>query len=214
MNVEDLLLTKEEIPVLYKPNFNRPYFEIPIHPALVREDVQIDSGIAQRMFPAAAAEYLPELAAYSAALLDGDQDKKWFSEVFLKPGLEVISKDGRQTFQQWVDLTLVDANGFASAFSINRNAGGTLQYNPDERPQYISPPRVNFSKEKFAAYRVGETFERVPGVRALVYGHHNIDFYPGALFLRNWALLTLNESIKQLGDKLFEEDKLNRMNWF
>jgi len=33
-----------------------------------------------------------------------------------------------------------------------------------------------------------------------VYGHHNIDHYPGALFLRNWAIKYLNEALRSLGD--------------
>ena len=31
-----------------------------------------------------------------------------------------------------------------------------------------------------------------------VYAQHNIDHYPGALFLRNWAILYMNEVFKQV----------------
>ena len=36
---------------------------------------------------------------------------------------------------------------------------------------------------------------------AFVYAHHNIDAYPGALFLRNWAIRYMNEVFKQIFSK-------------
>ena len=34
--------------------------------------------------------------------------------------------------------------------------------------------------------------------RLYVYAQHNVDSYPGALFLRNWAILYMNEVFKEL----------------
>ena len=34
------------------------------------------------------------------------------------------------------------------------------------------------------------------GVRVYTYNQHNIDNYPGALFLRNWVILYLSEAMK------------------
>ncbi len=34
--------------------------------------------------------------------------------------------------------------------------------------------------------------------RIYVYHQHNVDYYPSALFLRNWAIAYLNEAMKQM----------------
>jgi len=34
--------------------------------------------------------------------------------------------------------------------------------------------------------------------KCYIYAHHNVYTFPGALFLRNWAILYLNAAIKSL----------------
>ena len=95
-------------------------------------------------------------------------------------------------------------NGFATCLSIDRDAGGTLYLPIDKHhEEYIYPPIVNFSKEKFEAYKAFDLdLKNSLGVYAHVYEHHNIDHYPGALFLRNWSLLYLNEALKEVDSQL------------
>ncbi|MBI2581534.1 hypothetical protein HYV87_00200, partial [Candidatus Woesearchaeota archaeon] len=65
---------------------------------------------------------------------------------------------------------------------------------------YICPSTVNFTPEKFQAYADPnqQQFQGVAGVRGHLYAHHNIDHYPGALFLRDWTILYLNAALKEL----------------
>lgn len=212
MKLEELLLTKEEIPVVYHPG-GHPIFYVPIHPALLRPDVQIDPEIPKMVFSQVAKEWYDELKAFTKDLKDDNPDKEWFQRVFLKKRPKIKKEFERQRIFPiyWEDYVDFDDNGFARVLSISRDAGGSLFFNKSEMPGIIMAPYVNFSPEKFSSYRLGEPFPDEPNAAlAHVYGHHNVDYYPGALFLRNWALLTLNESMKFLGDKLFEEDKIDR----
>ncbi|MFA4887771.1 MAG: hypothetical protein WC595_06175 [Candidatus Nanoarchaeia archaeon] len=218
MAIEDFLLTKDELPVLYKPRFTRPIFHVPIHPALIRSDIRLDPQIARRVFPQAAKEWYAELREYADRLNEEDTDKEWFNEVFLKaePAIEKVYAGTELERQEtkplsWRDDVRVEATGFASAISISRDAGGSLLYN-GEKPGLIHPRFTRFSEEKFKVYCAdpsfnerGTSFSR--GTLAFEYAHHNIDHYPGALFLRNWAILILNESMKELGEEVLRKGK-------
>lgn len=195
MDLEQLLLTKEEIPIL-----SGKCFVVPIYPLLLRTEVEIDPHLAHDVFPQAAEEWYAELTAYTSQLTDA-KEKKWLEDVFLQEPVSITEKHGRQCvapLEIWEDGVEYLENGFARVLSINRNAGGTLFWHEDVREQYIHPPFVQFSKEKFDAYKAEEMIlKNAAGVFAHAYDHHNIDHYPGALFLRNWAILYLNEAMRQ-----------------
>lgn len=196
MDLEQLLLTKKEIPILYGK-----WFVVPIYPLLLRAEVEINPTIAHDVFPQAAEEWHTELKEYTS-LLNNNEEKKWYEEYFLKEPVQIKEKQGRQCvypLKIWEDGVEYRENYFARVLSINRNAGGTLFWHEDVTPQYINPPFVQFSNEKFEAYKAEEmNFGKMKGVLAHAYDHHNIDHYPGALFLRNWALLYLNEAMRQV----------------
>ena len=220
--LEDLLLTKEEIPIFPYMSCVVPMcvFNVPIHHSLLSVDVKIDPELANKLFPEAAREWYKDFQAYLTALekSESEEDKeekeklKWYKEVFLPLG-ETVSIDlGRQCLGEiklWQDLVAVTENGFARVLSINRNAGGSLIFNPEAGPEYIGSRFVKFSEEKFKAYNVrhytdssGRKIEMpelpVPGSISYVYELHNVDHYPGALFLRDWAILYLNVALKEV----------------
>lgn len=100
----------------------------------------------------------------------------------------------------------LDDNGFAGALSISRNYGGTLYLNRTDMgcEDYISfgkgkPSRyVKFTREKAMEFMIpGRSSEK--SIVANVYGEHNIDYYPGALFLRNWAINYMNMAFEDVG---------------
>src|SRR3989344_8449423 len=213
MAIEDFLVTKEELPILYKPRFSRPIFHVPIHPSLVRSDITLDPKIAQRVFPQAAKEWYVDLKRYADGLSEEDTDKKWFNEVFLKAEPTIEKMYAGTDFERqemhplsWRDDAVVEKTGFARGISISRDAGGSLYYRADERAGLLHPRYVKFDESKFRLYCSDSSFnnESFPfsnGTIGLEYHHHNIDHYPGALFLRNWAILILNESMRQVGEK-------------
>jgi hypothetical protein len=110
----------------------------------------------------------------------------------------------------WEDNVFLSENGFASGMSVSRDAGGSLCPVYRQGPCPIGPPTVLFSKEKLQAYTPVEcghfVVEGRQSTLAYVYDKHNVDHYPGALFLRNWAILYLNAAIRSVGDVLFERD--------
>ena len=61
---------------------------------------------------------------------------------------------------------------------------------------------VKFSKDKALEFGIKNNFinlgDGLEGAQVYVYSQHNVDNYPGALFLRNWAILYLNEAMKQV----------------
>jgi hypothetical protein len=204
MQLQDLLLTKAEIPITHET-----LFLVPIHPRLLDPDIQLDPGLASQVFPTAAEEWHADLTEHTRGLEPG-QTRTWYEEVFLAPGYEISERFGRRVVGLkgiWSCQVVNRDNGFAYGLSISRNAGGSLDI-PHDGPRYIYPPRVNFSDEKFAAYdaKTVDTSDRA-GVMAHIYDHHNIDYRPGALFMRNWALLYLNAAMTAAGDKLFKPRK-------
>ena len=130
--LEDLLLTKEEIPIFPYMSCVVPMcvFNVPIHHSLLSVDVKIDPKLANKLFPEAAREWYKDFQAYLTALekSESEEDKeekeklKWYKEVFLPLG-ETVSIDlGRQCLGEiklWQDLVAVTENGFARVLSIN-----------------------------------------------------------------------------------------------
>jgi hypothetical protein len=191
MELDDLLLTKKELPILYGN-----CFIIPIHPKLLSDGISIDPKIANRVFPQVAAEWYDDLKEYVGNLGEGET-KTWIKTVFLKETPKITESYGHQVIKPgvWEDNVWTKENGLAHCLSIDRNAGGSLYIM--EHPELIMLPYVNFTPKKFKEFDTGE-MDQDNAVTSHMYGQHNIDHYPGALFLRNWAILYLNEVFKQI----------------
>ncbi len=128
MKIEELLLKKEELPILHET-----CFFIPIHPKMLDPSVKIDERIANSVFPEVAREWHEDLSKYAETLED-EQTKSWIKEVFLKKKPRIKREYSRQVLDgiYWEDQTILDPNGFVHSFSINRNAGGTLYFNSSD----------------------------------------------------------------------------------
>ncbi len=206
MQLEKLILKKEEIPVLYEN-----CFQIPIHPRLLNPNIKIDKDLAKKVFPKATEEWYYDLVRYSKTLKE-EKSRKWINEVFLKKKPRIKKEYNSQVLDTlyWKDEVFTLENGFASSLSISRNTGGTLYLNRNEMggKAFVSfndsVGYIRFPKNKALEFgienRVIKLGNGVEGVEVYVYDMHNIDYYPGALFLRNWALLYLNKAIKQFLD--------------
>lgn len=198
MELEEILLKKEEIEI-----FEKKGFYVPIHPRLLDESVSIDPALGKKVFPQAASEWYQDLRKAVVRIQDV-KERKWIREIFLKeePLIEVSypnTPDAEQRLAsvQWTDHVIKGNNGFATSLEISRDFGGTLYLSPE--PVFIGTHFVKFSPKKFAEYSYGPlTRETTDSCYAHVYLQHNVDHYPGALFLRNWAVLYLNEALKQL----------------
>ncbi len=59
---------------------------------------------------------------------------------------------------------------------------------------------IRFSADKIKEFTMNpEKYAEIKrGAKAYIYAKHNIDHLPGAIFLRNWSLLYVNEALKQV----------------
>lgn len=190
MELEQLFLRKEELPILYKS-----CFQVPIHPKLLDKDIKIDETIAQRLFPQVAEEWYEDLKNYSP---ESNLEKEWIDNLFLKEKPEITKHFDHQIVNKiWRDDVNFMDNGLVQCFSICRNAGGSIYFREDDNncESLIPNMYMKLLEEKakeFEYKKVGEYSI------ARVYSQHNVDAYPGALFLRNWAVMYMNEVFRQV----------------
>lgn len=204
MLLEDLMIKKEEIPILHEN-----CFQVPIHPRLLNPNIKIDENHARAVFPKAAKEWYNELTEYSKTL-GNKSTKEWIEEVFLKKKPKIKKEYDQQIIYSldWKDEVSTNERGFARFLMINRNNGGSLYFNQSDTlgsraflPFNNSAGYIRFSKNKCLEFDIENkavTIGDEEGVMVYVYNMHNVDHYPGALFLRNWAILYLNEAMKQV----------------
>jgi len=204
MQIEELMIKKEEIPILYEN-----CFQAPIHPRLLDSDIRIGKDLAKKVFPKAVKEWYNELTEYSKTL-EEKNTRKWIEEVFLKRKPKIKKEYGYQVIDTtyWKDYVFTNENGFADSLMISRNSGGTLYFNRNDfnceafAPFDASAGYIRFSKDKCLEFGIENKDIRLGsgagGVKVNVYSMHNVDYYPGALFLRDWVILYLNEAMKQV----------------
>lgn len=188
MQLEQLFLKKQELPIL-----NETCFQIPIHPRLLDSNLKIDTSIASRIFSEVAEDWYEELSKYTP---EDSQKKEWLYNVFLKEKPVIEKHFGHQMLNFWEDNVNFMDNGLVQCFSISRNAGGSIYFNEDgENCLSFGQIYIKFSDEKLKEFE----YEKIGDYsKILTYSQHNIDHYPGALFLRNWAIKYMNEVFKQV----------------
>lgn len=172
MHINDLLLKKEELPISYGS-----CFQIPVHPKLLNPSISIDRNIAQSCFD--------------------DLMKDWFKDKDLIDFYQRENLDlNIEKKPAWHCLTREEENGLISYFSISRDFGGGIHFNEEDFECLSKIPNqyINFSNQKAKEFEFKKIKDRS---LALVYRQDNVDFFPGALFLRNWAIKYMNEVFKK-----------------
>ena len=201
MELDKLLLRKEELPI------NETWFYVPIHPRLLDPTISLNPELAREVFPQVAQEWYEDLSEYAESVED-PQTRDWIKQAFLERRPKIKSEYGRNVLDTiyWEDDITPDDNGFVRGLSISRNFGGSLYFNKGDMSCerfifYEGNERIaRFSKGKFKEFGA-EGIHQDPedrGVMMHVYAQHNVDHYPGALFLRNWAIAYENEALKSL----------------
>ncbi|MDP1729316.1 MAG: hypothetical protein Q8L27_03890, partial [archaeon] len=182
-------------------------FYIPVHPKFLNEEHQFDETLASQIFPIVAEDWYNDLKQHTQTANLDKQTKEWYEQAFLKEFPKIKNYYGRQaiTSLNWEDNVSLKSNGFARAFSINRNSGGILYFHHEFECETCIPlagcPKMLFSEEK-----IREFSERIvnfggdKGGVLYVYRQHNVDYYPGALFLRNWSIAYMNEAFQKHQD--------------
>jgi len=198
MNIEELLLKKEELPIL-----RESCFQIPIHPRLLDETLEINPELANQVLPQVTDEWYTELGQYCETLKD-EEAKAWIKGAFLKKGARVIQNLANPIFGGWTINVSLENSGFAEGLSIGRNGGGSLYFDSKDTNckhfvSFDSEGYIRFPRQKAEnfALKIKDT-PNLQGVVVYTYGSHNIDAYPGALFLRNWAIAYENEALKEI----------------
>ena len=212
IRLDQLLLSKDEIPI-----FKDRFFHLPVHPQLL--SVKLDPELGIKVFPQAVQEWYAELSAHTERLDSKNKLKKWYQEVFLREEPRIVNLGNYLIIipLRWESGVYCNEEGFAHSLSIARDAGGSL-VNPQVR--YVYDDQIRFTPDKFKEYEVPlteinrlkekdlspEELEEHGILRLgmegmtelLVYGQHNVEFYPGALFLRNWGVLYLNAALREM----------------
>lgn len=190
-------LLKQEVPISRQNGFYPP-----IHPKLTLQDTNIDRDLARNVFSQAAKEWHLDLQEYTDKLED-PKLKEWLQQVFLRKKPKVNNRHGRLELNilGWEANINCGKNGLAEVLSISRNAGGSLYCSSEFYRTYaiIDDPRGGMPKEKAVEMSIDGKIVQIgehQGVRIYTYNQHNVDHYPGALFLRNWVVLYLNEAMK------------------
>lgn len=198
MKIEDLLLTKEEIPIIHETAFY-----LPIHPMLLDPAIMLDPNLARKVFPRAAEEWHEDLSKHTEALPEG-QTKRWYLETFLSKSPKVTEEERFQKLNVcgWRGEFFPDKNGFAGGLSVTRNSGSLYFDKGDLQCTLTLCPESNrdlmFTLEKRKRFGYKDKLMTNDSLTFIhVYGRHNVDYHPAALFLRNWAILYLNEAMRQ-----------------
>lgn len=198
MNIDDLVLKKEEIPIRIggkdSTGLRSIFFQVPIHPEILK--AELNPRLARNAFRVAAINWYDDLAKF----VEGSDNPEYCARMkpFLKKRPSLFQKSEGQVFTVmggWRDWIQTDENGFVTCMMIERNLGGSLYLNDDL--EYLFPRSNNFSSQKLREYGV-ETFRGSSGVKAHIYSRHNVDHYAGALFLRDWAVAYLNAALRSL----------------
>ena len=215
MRAEDVLIRKEEIPIamVETGTGTKPHFKLPIHPIFRSERERFDETLARRLFPEVLGPWYEEMEEYVDSLEDA-QEREWNRELFLKERPYVVEKHGSQRIgprEVWRDDVGFLENGFTFYFSLERDTAGSIGVHFgdfDGARTYIGPRNVRFSPRKFAEYSCERDVYREvtekdaeaakDGVEAYTFLHHNVELYASALFLRDWAIMYENESLKGL----------------
>jgi len=188
-DLELVLLKKEEIPISPSVNYSyvRPNFTIPIHPKLLDPEVKVNPELARLVFPQALEEWqkdLPKLAQKLKHCEVAQEHLKKYS------GKKIIWERGTIRPMGWNCEVYTISNGFAYKLDL----GGQDDIVYDEAT--ITPWNTNFSftSKKFKQYasQDGDVAR---------YSLHNVDHFANALFFKNWAILYLNEALKQVFGK-------------
>src|SRR3989344_2146185 len=185
MQIEDMLLTKAEIPV-----FENGYFMLPIHKTLVDKRTKVPAGIAQEVFPQAVTGWYDDLMRHVEALPDGEE-RSWFKQAYLKRRAKPSTMAKRVG---WYAHAGLSENGLARQLMLDMKCT-CIGFCPgiDDRAISVDYPFVKMSAAKIRSYALNcQRSER--GVFGIVrtYEPHNVDRYPEGLMLRNWGLLYLN----------------------
>ncbi|MFA5953422.1 MAG: hypothetical protein WC812_02415 [Candidatus Pacearchaeota archaeon] len=121
--------------------------------------------------------------------LDEEIAKRIFPEV-AQEWCKELKKEKFPT--RWEDLIQTNENGLVTGFQISRDYGGGLYFDEeDSNCQIYSSPYIKFSDEK------RKEFQNVKN-KLFIYAQTNVDSFEGALFLRNWAMVYMNEVFKQV----------------
>ena len=92
MEISQLFLIKEELPILHDS-----CFQIPIHPKLLDSSLRLNPSIAKDIFSKVAEEWRDDLTEY--AIQEKDLEKReWYEQVFLKKHDNIVKKNYSQFF--------------------------------------------------------------------------------------------------------------------
>ena len=198
MGIDSCILSKEEVKIIESGNFY-----IPIHPKLIDPNVSINPDLARNVFEKSAYEWYEDLIRHYDLVSD-KTEKNFIKREFLDLFSGVSNKDGELCLLNgvWKNIFGLSDNGFADTLSISRNSRGSLYFNKIDSCEYFIPLNgmenryFKIGKEKALEFCY-DKFIDSPG-KIYTYNKHNVENFPSALFLRNWALNYVNAALEDI----------------
>ncbi|MBS3152027.1 hypothetical protein J4230_01315 [Candidatus Woesearchaeota archaeon] len=153
-------------------------------------DLRFDLDIAYSVFENAAAEWYDYLRKYVGVLGEAEE-RSYIERVFMSRKLSVFYDNGFLTVDPpgfWKVKVKNLENGFPSFLSIDNYVGESLYFDNENNASVVVPKLILFRE-----YRHPQRNNHI-----YAYQQDNIEDYPSTLFLRNWAILCVNECLKQI----------------
>ncbi|MDP3729124.1 MAG: hypothetical protein Q8R18_06780 [bacterium] len=195
MSLTEYITTEEELDVFRRnPNNEGFILHLPIPPVLLKKNISLSRDLAPEVFPEALKEWKRRLG--KVQLAEGEETKLAQRYIFtetacLRDGYKIDAHPIPGGNVTW----FTTETGFAHAFSIGRNSGGSLYFNNMSSPIGVYKHTVHFSQEKMRLYRI-EDDDQHP--QLFCYELHNVDSYISALLLLSWGRQYINAALEDL----------------
>lgn len=196
MDIEEILLRREELPIGGSVEFSCPACNVPIHPSLsdMPNHLRTDQKLAYSVMNEAVDWYKEDMKRY--ADLTG-KDRSILKKMPSKRG---VWFDGSKLGSYDVGIDHTDS----MVLSLRLDSDTLIQTNEKMLNMSMTSYGVKFGWEKFREYSLN-------GKVAEIRGHFYCDAFqwlqkkvytiPQAIFLRDWAILYENELLKEM-DKI------------
>jgi len=210
MQLEDLLLTRDEIPIggpilPTRPEFSHPGFVVPIHHSLrdaIPDDLKHDKGLAYSVLNDAIDWYTEDLTRYYKSLGNDNSTQEWIKRAFMDslPEKQDEWNQFRSNLGGGWTVYMVLSQGFLYSLGLTVHCHiysdtGSFHHNS------VNSFEAKMTKEKFIEYSIDGDVRDLDGnyfSDMYAWHTHNVDTIPEAIMLRNWAILYENKLLEQM----------------
>lgn len=183
LNLEDLLLDKNEIRIIRTGSFMDGAVALPVHRILLSKHIELDPHLPYKVFEESCRKVSKDLEEEIKVSID-EKDKKFLSSFIGEPkfGQEMGRPAMVKPYGVWPhSYPIRGGNGLAQTLQMTGHTSLGISYPIEFMPAFDA----NFSEEKFKVY--GEVVRYTPA---------NTDSLIHGIFLRRWGIEYINAALK------------------